>query len=177
MDVENKPRAETSFATAEILGMKVHLDYGRQGLDVELPEANVVKIFRYRPAPPLPDPRSAVRDVLEDPVATPPLEELARGRRSACIAVCDITRPVPNELILSEMLPIVERAGIPRENILILIATGLHRPNQGSELIEILGPEIPALPAWKIITGRCSKSTFTWARVLEEFPCGSTGGG
>jgi nickel-dependent lactate racemase len=124
--------------------MKVHLDYGRQGLDVELPEANVVKIFRYRPAPPLPDPRSAVRDVLENPVATPPLEELARGRRSACIAVCDITRPVPNELILSEMLPIVERAGIPRENILILIATGLHRPNQGSELIEILGPEIPA---------------------------------
>ncbi|MGB9688635.1 nickel-dependent lactate racemase [Thermogutta sp.] len=122
--------------------MRVKLDYGRSGLYAELPDENLVKILRYRPAEPLADPRAVIRELLWRPIGTPPLAELAAGRRSACIAVCDITRPVPNELILSEMLPILEMAGIPRERILILIATGLHRPNLGNELIQILGKEI-----------------------------------
>jgi len=122
--------------------MRVKLDYGRSGLFVELPDENLVKILRYRPAEPLADPRAVIRELLWRPIGTPPLAEIAAGKRSACIAVCDITRPVPNELILSEMLPILEMAGIPRERILILIATGLHRPNLGRELVQILGEEI-----------------------------------
>lgn len=122
--------------------MQVKLDYGRSGLAVELPDDNVVKVLGYRPAEPLRDPRAVLRELLWRPIGTPPLAELAAGRRSACIAVCDITRPVPNELILSEVLPTLEMAGIPRERILILIATGLHRPNLGKELTETLGSSI-----------------------------------
>src|SRR6185312_8018617 len=70
------------------------------------------------------------------------LAEIARGRKNACILVCDITRPVPNRLILPPMLRILEEQGIAREDILILIATGLHRPNEGAELDELVGPEI-----------------------------------
>ncbi len=120
--------------------MRVLLDYGRSGLAVDLPEKNVLKVLRYQPAAPLENPQEAVRRALEEPVGTPPLQEIARGRRSACIAICDITRPVPNALILGEMLPLLESAGIPREGIRILIATGLHRPNEGDELLEIVGP-------------------------------------
>jgi nickel-dependent lactate racemase len=76
---------------------------------------------------------------LEHPRGTPPLAELARGRRDACVVICDITRPVPNELILRPLLTTLEAAGIPRERITILIATGLHRPNEGDELIEMVG--------------------------------------
>jgi len=120
--------------------MRVLLDYGRSGLAVDLPEKNVLKVLRYQPAAPLENPQEAVRRALEVPVGTPPLREIARGRRSACIAICDITRPVPNALILGEVLPLLEAAGIPRDQILILIATGLHRPNEGEELLEIVGP-------------------------------------
>jgi len=120
--------------------MRVLLDYGRSGLAVDLPEKNVLKVLRYQPAAPLENPQEAVRRALEVPVGTPPLREIARGRRSACIAICDITRPVPNALILGEVLPLLETAGIPRDQILILIATGLHRPNEGEELLEIVGP-------------------------------------
>ncbi|MCS7238064.1 MAG: nickel-dependent lactate racemase [Thermoguttaceae bacterium] len=119
--------------------MEVLLDFGRQGLRVDLPERNLVKVLGYRPAQPLADPRSVLAERLENPRGTPPLVDLARGKRSACVAVCDITRPVPNPLILSELLPTLEKAGIPRSNIIILIATGLHRPNEGRELEEILG--------------------------------------
>src|SRR5205085_12603072 len=58
--------------------------------------------------------------------------------------VCDITRPVPNRLILPPLLRTLEQQGIARNDILILIATGLHRPNAGAELVEMLGPEIAA---------------------------------
>jgi hypothetical protein len=70
----------------------------------------------------------------------PPLPpELAQGKRNACILICDITRPVPNGLILPPLIESLTQAGISRENILILVATGLHRPNEGEELAEIVG--------------------------------------
>jgi nickel-dependent lactate racemase len=119
--------------------MRVKLEYGKKGLYAELPDDRVVRTLRYKDAPPLPDPQAALRHVLEHPRGTPPLAELARGRRDACVVICDITRPVPNELILRPLLATLEAAGIPRERITILIATGLHRPNEGDELIEMVG--------------------------------------
>jgi nickel-dependent lactate racemase len=58
------------------------------------------------------------------------------------VVICDITRPVPNKQILPPLLRTLEDAGVPREGITILIATGLHRPNLGDELIELVGEEI-----------------------------------
>ena len=67
------------------------------------------------------------------------LSDIARGRRNACILICDITRPVPNQLLLPPILRTLEAHGIPRKDILLLVATGLHRPNEGAELVEFEG--------------------------------------
>lgn len=122
--------------------MRIKLEYGRNGLNVDLPDRRVVRSLGYRDAIPLADPHSVVREKLIRPNGTSSLAELARGRRDACIAICDITRPVPNQLLLAPMLETLEAAGIPRDKILILVATGLHRPNEGAELVEMLGQEI-----------------------------------
>jgi lactate racemase len=122
--------------------MRVRLDYGRSGLEVELPDRNVVKCLGHRAAPPLADPAGAVRGVLESPCGTAPLAELARGRKNACVVISDVTRPVPNQVLLPPLLATLEANGIPRSRILILVATGLHRPNLGDELVEMVGPEI-----------------------------------
>jgi nickel-dependent lactate racemase len=122
--------------------MRVRLDYGRTGLEVELPDRNVVKSLGYRPAEPLLDPSQAVAGKLADPVGAPPLRELARGRKDACVVISDITRPVPNQVILPPILETLEASGIPRDRILILVATGLHRPNRGDELVEMVGRDI-----------------------------------
>ncbi len=122
--------------------MRVHLEYGRTGLDVELPGERLVRTLAYKQAPPLTDPAATLRDKLARPNGTASLSELARGRRDAAIAICDITRPVPNQLILPPILAALEAAGIPRQRITILIATGLHRPNEGDELVELVGREI-----------------------------------
>ncbi len=122
--------------------MRVRMEYGRDGLEVELPDERVVRSLAYKDAVPIPDPQAVLHDVLAAPCGTDSLRQLATGRRSACIVICDITRPVPNQLILAPMLETLEQAGIAHENILILIATGLHRPNEGDELVEIVGAEI-----------------------------------
>ena len=124
--------------------MRVTLDYGKTGLEVELPDGNIVGPLAIKPLAPLADPVAAVAEKVSNPTCTRPLSELARGRRSACIAICDITRPVPNQVILECLLPTLEQAGIPPEQILVLIATGMHRPNEGDELVELVGAEIAA---------------------------------
>lgn len=122
--------------------MRVKLEYGKSGLEVELPDSRVVRTLAYKDATPLPDPASAFLHALQQPTGTPPFAELVKRRRDACILICDITRPVPNELMLRPMLQILESSGIPRSRITILIATGLHRPNEGEELVELVGAYI-----------------------------------
>jgi lactate racemase len=124
--------------------MRIKLDYGRTGLDVDLPEDRLVGPLAIRPAEPLADPVAAIAESLRHPIASKPLADLARGRRNACILICDVTRPVPNQLLLPPLLRTLEENGIARRDILILIATGLHRPNEGAELEEMVGREIAA---------------------------------
>jgi nickel-dependent lactate racemase len=122
--------------------MQIKLDYGREGLLVEVPDANLAGVLGLRPAEPLADPGEAVRRAVSDPVGCAPLAELARGKRTACVVISDITRPVPNRIILPPLLQTLEAAGVPREGITILVATGTHRPNDEAELTEMVGAEI-----------------------------------
>jgi nickel-dependent lactate racemase len=119
--------------------MRVRLEYGRTGMEVDLPAERVVRKLAYKDAVPLVNPVAELQAVLDRPNGTPSLAEVARGRRDACIVICDITRPVPNEMILRPMLRTLEEAGIARDKITILVATGLHRPSEPAELLEMVG--------------------------------------
>ena len=122
--------------------------FGRRGLQLELPTSSLRdsaprwSVLTPRWATPVDDPGEAIERALDHPVAGAPLEELARGRGSAAISVCDITRPAPNHLTLPPVLERLQRAGIARENVTILIATGLHRPATPEEIAAIVGPEV-----------------------------------
>jgi nickel-dependent lactate racemase len=119
------------------------LDYVKTVHDVTLPDERLIAPpLAIRPAPPLADPEGALAEALRDPVGTKPLAELARGKKTACVVICDITRPVPNKYILSQVLRTIEGAGVPRAGITVLIATGLLRPNEGAEWVELVGEEV-----------------------------------
>jgi nickel-dependent lactate racemase len=122
--------------------MRIQLDYGRSGLMVDLPEDCLVGPLAIRAVEPLANAAAAVEEAIANPIGSPPLAELARGKQSACVVICDVTRPVPNQILLPPILRTIEEAGVPRANIVILIATGLHRPNEGAELEEMVGRQI-----------------------------------
>jgi nickel-dependent lactate racemase len=117
----------------------VHIAFGRGHLPVNLPAGAQATVIRKRPLPKLPDQQAAIRAAFAHPVDAAPLSDLARGKRTACILICDITRPVPNHLFLRPMIETLIAAGIPAGGIDILVATGLHRPNEGAELEELVG--------------------------------------
>lgn len=124
--------------------MRVTFAFGKSGLEAELPPDLEYHLLEARAAAPVADEAAALEAALEAPWGPAPLAELARGRRSAAISVCDITRPAPNRRTLPPVLRRLEAAGIPRAEIRILIATGLHRAATEAEIREIVGEEIAA---------------------------------
>ena len=115
----------------------VDLRYGRGSLSVSVPDN--ATIIRKPAMPILSDPHAAIEDAIRNPVHSPALTELAAKAQSACIAICDITRPVPNHLFLRPIIETLLVAGVPKSGITVLVATGLHRPNEGDELAELIG--------------------------------------
>ena len=122
--------------------MQVEMRYGNGTVAVEIPDKNLAGVLETAPCVPIDDADRAVRHAISQPIASPSLAELASARDSACIVISDITRPVPNKVILPPILETLEQAGISRDKITILIATGIHRPNEGKELEEMVGHSI-----------------------------------
>ncbi|MGQ9572600.1 MAG: nickel-dependent lactate racemase [Dehalococcoidia bacterium] len=120
--------------------MKVHLPYGHHGLEVELPDHAQVLLPERLPA--LPRPQEAVRQALRQPIGSPPLADLVRPIHTVAIVFSDITRPTPNHILLPAILAELAAKGVPRENIVLINATGMHRFDTRDELIAMLGQEI-----------------------------------
>ncbi|HZI77550.1 MAG TPA: lactate racemase domain-containing protein, partial [Gemmatimonadales bacterium] len=76
--------------------MHTTLAFGKSGIPIDLPQGFAYRLLEARSATPLPDSRAALEAALDAPIASPPLADLARGKKSAAISVCDITRPAPN---------------------------------------------------------------------------------
>ncbi len=122
--------------------MQVKLAYGKEGLAVNIPDENLMKILHMNPIEPLQNVEEKIAHALTHSTESKPLAEIARGRSSAVIVISDITRPVPNQLLLPPLLKTIEEAGVPHEKITILIATGIHRPNLGEELEQLVGKDV-----------------------------------
>ncbi len=121
--------------------MRIVMNYGKCGLPIDLPDNWDVDVIEKRPMPVLADPEPAILDALSNPVACLPLSRQSARCKSACIVICDITRPVPNSLILPPIIDTLIGAGICGDRITVLVATGLHRPNEGAELSELIGDD------------------------------------
>ncbi|MCE3017182.1 MAG: nickel-dependent lactate racemase [Pirellula sp.] len=119
----------------------VAIRYGKNERRVRLPIGCKPTMIRKPAMPQIQDFPSAIRESFRTAVGCPPLEQLARSSDRVCIVICDVTRPVPNGPILSCLVHRLMDVGVPTVNITILIATGLHRPNLGHEMLEVVGDE------------------------------------
>ncbi len=119
--------------------MEVRVAYGKGHLSIEVPDINLSAIYRKKKMPRAADAALAVKESLAAPIGSSRLREIAKGKKSACIIVNDITRPVPNGLLLPYIIDELLDAGVPKSDIIILNATGTHRPNTGDEITELIG--------------------------------------
>ena len=115
--------------------------YGKNGYELNLPEDWDVSLIEKRNMPVLSDPKHAMARALHHPIGTLPLAETIKGCKTTCILICDITRPVPNHIVLPALVRELLDNGMSAEGITVLVATGLHRPNEGQELLELVGSD------------------------------------
>ncbi|WP_418710250.1 nickel-dependent lactate racemase [Allofournierella sp.] len=121
----------------------IKIPYYTSSLELHVDEANLkavvtAKMHQYKP--PMGE-AELVRDALAHPVGTPPLCELARGKKKITLVTSDHTRAVPSKLTLPILLAEL-RKGSPDAEITILIATGLHRPTTEEEQRRMFGDTI-----------------------------------
>lgn len=138
--------------------MEIELPFGAGHYRIQLPDENVSKVLQAPHGDPLRDCEAAIEAALAAPHGCAPLARKAKSALDAVVVICDMTRPVPNRVILPPILRTLEAAGIARQNITLLVATGLHRPNNGPELEAMVGSDIAA--AYRIVNHR--------ARQFEE---------
>jgi len=118
------------------------IPFHKNEITVDIPDKNLLGVLEPKPVRPLSDPLTVIKQALKSPINSKPLIELAKGKKRVTIVVTDITRPCPDSLLLPPVIEELQNAGVKTENITILVATGLHRPNTEDELVEKLGSQI-----------------------------------
>lgn len=142
--------------------------YGRGRVGVRLPAgARVLRGAAHIPA--LADPAGAVRAALQRPIAARGVGEIAREKRprTVAITISDITRPVPNELIVTALLEELAAAGVRDEQCVVIVGTGMHRPSMPEEKREMLGDAL--LRRVEVIDHNADDAA-SLVRVSEEPP-------
>ena len=121
--------------------MLTHLQYGQDGLQIEIPSDNVT-VIAPQFIPGLPDEAAAFTDAARTPINTKPLKELIHATDKVAIVIPDITRPLPNDRLLGWLF--AELSHVPAENFVIINGTGSHRVNTTEELEQMVGKEVAA---------------------------------
>src|SRR5215510_5896335 len=119
--------------------MFTHLQYGKDGLEVEIPSENITVLAPHF-LPGLPDEATAFRDALRSPIDSRPLRELISARDRIAVVIPDITRPLPSDRLLPWLFE--ELNYVPEENFAIINGTGSHRVNTPEELANMTGASI-----------------------------------
>jgi nickel-dependent lactate racemase len=122
-----------------VASIKIDLPYGRDTISVEVPSEKLIGIFLPRSLPPVSDPAEALRQALAHPVSSPRLRDRAARARRAAVVIEDATRPVPNALLLDAVMAELEAGGLTPRQVVVVVATGLHRPMTEVELAHALG--------------------------------------
>lgn len=121
----------------------VKLPYNKRTLEVEIPDKNLSAVLESKAGDYKTELTESeiVEKALDNPIGSPKLEELVKGKKNMVIISSDHTRPVPSKIIMPILLRRI-RAVNPKIDIKILIATGFHRPTTHEELVNKLGEEI-----------------------------------
>ena len=122
--------------------MHIELAYGRQGLEIDLPDDAPVTVIEPHFVPGLPDERAAIEAALRAPIGAPPLADLVTPDDAVAIVFSDLTRPMPNDRVLPVLLAELAQVGVPDERIVLINALGAHRPQTEAELAEMLGDTV-----------------------------------
>ncbi|MFQ6122606.1 MAG: nickel-dependent lactate racemase [Dehalococcoidales bacterium] len=120
---------------------EIELPYGESFLKARIPTRNLAFILSTKHVKGLENEREAITNSLRSPIGAPPLRDCVNRNDKVVVLVTDNTRPCPDDRLLPPILAELEEK-LPRENITIIVAVGLHPPLDKQELVKKLGRDI-----------------------------------
>ena len=119
--------------------MKIHLQYGKGGLDIDIPASNVT-ILEPQFIKGLQNESDKFKAAVRDPIGSKPLKDLINAKDKVAVVIPDITRPLPSDRLLPWLFE--ELAHVPVGNFTIIIGTGSHRINTDDEIVAMVGANV-----------------------------------
>jgi len=121
----------------------IRFPYGKSYIEVELSDSGVYTVYsRLVKGVPYTEAVKLIDDSLDRPIASKMIEDIVDSNSKITILITDRTRATPNRILLERILLRFKKVGIPRDNIRIIVATGLHKPHTYNEIIELVGKDI-----------------------------------
>ena len=122
--------------------MECWLPYSRTEVPVRIPDENLLGIIEANQKPVAPNPQEEVAHALDNPIASPRIESLAKPGEKACIVVDDKTRPTPSHLMVRPLLERLNQAGVKDSDITVLFGCGTHLTMRPDEAPPLIGEDI-----------------------------------
>ena len=122
--------------------MEIKFRYGKKELRLQAPDDSIIYKPKYELV------QTGIKEMLLDSISNPtgclPLRLQLKKRRKGkvVIVVSDFTRPIPYYSFLPVLIDYIRAEGIGRDEIVLLVATGMHRPSTLLEKNDMFGKEI-----------------------------------
>jgi len=114
--------------------------YDETEFEFEFPHKYYVEVAYMNDSPDVGD--RAIEQAIKNPIQSDSLDQITKRKKTAAIAIDDISRPTPGYRILPILVRELVRSGIKHQNIKIILALGSHRPMVRRDIIRKLGKEI-----------------------------------
>jgi nickel-dependent lactate racemase len=146
--------------------VKIKLPYGNTNLNIDVNEENLIRVVYPKEVKASKSSAEYIIDALKHPMGTRKLSTLAKGKKTVAIAVDDYTRPCPTRVMIPHILEELYTAGIKKENIVIIFATGTHRDVNEGEAERLLGADIAR--NIKHVSNGCNGDDFTYVGTTSK---------
>lgn len=114
--------------------------FGDTIIELDFPDAWNVRVYPSKDGPDIGE--DGIATAFADPIGTPRIADLARGKRSAAIVVDDLSRPTPAERLVPRILAELEAGGIGRDRVTIICGVANHRQMMREDFVKKLGEEV-----------------------------------
>lgn len=123
----------------------MNVDYGKEGLEIEINPRWKISTIHPKMQNVIKTPVETIKDAILNPIGSVSLSEIIKNKQKltkVCIVIDDATRPVPSYLILEALIELLHDYSVFNSQIIILIATGLHRKSSEEELKRMIGNKL-----------------------------------
>ncbi|MBM7555406.1 nickel-dependent lactate racemase [Halanaerobacter jeridensis] len=120
------------------------LKYGSEKVELDLDRLSQPQVLRPNEKEGVKTPQQKIEKKLKNPIDSAPLKELVTEKNpdSVVIIVNDVSRATPYKVMLPPLLEELHQQGVTKDEISLIIATGIHDPNTEEQNRRIFGDEI-----------------------------------